>query len=191
MNVMTFRMMRLSSALLYVGFFLSVVSRTEAQAPGDGDPICTDEFLDGMPNPFFALRPTYTPNERPLMDSRDYVSLLQGEDNIPWQTVDNDNNTAGVATAVSGGIYFNFKHAISNVVLYFPVVSTGTGHLQWISDCSLQWSYGVTVWEIFTCGKVPYHGISCMALPGLLRSGEHLEKLHNAACSDDKYVVKD
>ena len=49
----------------------------------------------------------------------------------------------------------------------------------------------VTVWEIFTCGKVPYHGISCMALPGLLCSGEHLEKPHNAACSDDTYVVKD
>ena len=94
---------RLSSALLYVGFFLSVVSRTEAQAPGDGDPICTDEVINGMANPFFAIRPTYSPNERPLMDSRDYIGLLQGG-YIPWQTVDNDdNNTVGVATAVSVG----------------------------------------------------------------------------------------
>ena len=105
---MTFRMMtykRLSSALLYVGFFLSVVSRTEAQAPGDGDPICTDEVINGMANPFFAIRPTYSPNERSLMDSRDYVGLLQGGDNIPWQTIDNDdNNTAEAITAVSFGL---------------------------------------------------------------------------------------
>ena len=90
------------TALLFIGLFLSVVPRTEAQAPGDGVPICTDEVVNGMPNPFFVLRPTYSPNERPLMDSRDYVGLLQGGDNIPWQTVDiDDNNTAGVATAVS------------------------------------------------------------------------------------------
>ena len=82
-----------------------MVSRTVAQAPGDGDSICTNEFLNGMTNPFFATRPTYGPNERPLMDSRDYVGLLQGGDDIPWQSVDNDdNNTAGVATAVSFGL---------------------------------------------------------------------------------------
>ena len=96
---------RCGTALLFIGLFLSVVPRTEAQAPGDGDSICTDEFLDGMPNPFFALRPTYSPNERPLMDSRDYVGLLQGGDNIPWQSVDNDdNNTAEATTAVSFGL---------------------------------------------------------------------------------------
>ena len=64
--------------------------------------VYTDEVINGMANPFFATRPTYGPNERPLMDSRDYVGLLQGGDNIPWQTVDNDdNNTAGVPTSVS------------------------------------------------------------------------------------------
>ena len=93
---------RCGTALLYVGVFLSVVSRTEAQAPGDGDQICTDEVINGMANPFFAIRPTYSPNERPLMDSRDYYGLLQGGNTLPWQSVDNDdNNMAGVATAVS------------------------------------------------------------------------------------------
>ena len=92
---------RCGTALLFIGLFLGVVPMTEAQAPGDGDPICTDKVINGMPNPFFVLRPTYSPNERPLMDSRDYVGLLQGG-NLPWQSVDNDdNNTAGVATAVS------------------------------------------------------------------------------------------
>ena len=100
--MMTYK--RLSSTLLYVGFFLSVVSRTEAQAPGDGDPLCTEEVVNGTVSPYFATHPAYSPNERPLMDSRDYIGLLQGGDNLPWQTVDNDdNNTAGFATYVSVG----------------------------------------------------------------------------------------
>ena len=70
------------------------------QAPGDGDPVCTDEVVNGITNPFFFNRPTYSASERPLMDSRDYIGLLQ--DPMPWQSVDNDNNnTAGVSTSVS------------------------------------------------------------------------------------------
>ena len=73
-----------------------------AQAPGDGDPLCTDEVVNGTTNPFFPNRPTYSASERPLMDSRDYVGLLQGT--MPWQSVDNDdNNPAGIATSVSVG----------------------------------------------------------------------------------------
>ena len=72
------------------------------QAPGDGDPVCTDEVVNGMTNPFFFSRPMYIPSERPLMDSRDYVGLLL--DPMPWQSVDNDNNnTAGESTSVSVG----------------------------------------------------------------------------------------
>ena len=64
------------------------------QAPGDGDALCTDEILDGIMNPFFANRPLYSASERPLMDSRDYVRLLEesGNSYIPWQRVDRDNN---------------------------------------------------------------------------------------------------
>ena len=66
------------------------------QAPGDGDALCTDEIVGGMTNPFFANRPVYSASERPLMDSRDYVRLLQGSDGvyIPWQSVDRDNNNS-------------------------------------------------------------------------------------------------
>ncbi|CAI8034973.1 Tyrosine-protein kinase transforming protein SEA [Geodia barretti] len=58
-------------------------------------------------------------------------------------------------------------------IRWMPLESIEEGLYNEKSDV---WSYGVTVWEIFTCGKVPYHGISCMALPRLLRAGEHLEK---------------
>ncbi|CAI8030313.1 Ephrin type-A receptor 4 [Geodia barretti] len=64
------------------------------QAPGDGVAICTEEIVNGDPNPFFANRPMYSVNERPLMDSRDYNRLLQesGDANVPWQSLDRDNN---------------------------------------------------------------------------------------------------
>jgi len=48
-----------------------------------------------------------------------------------------------------------------------------------------QWAFGVTCWEIFTCGRVPYHGISAMGLLYALKDGERLEKPNNAACSDE------
>ena len=82
-------------------FVVCFVSSVVSQAPGDGDSFCVDEFVNGSRNPYFDLRPTYPANVRPLMDSRDYVGLLQGSDNLPWQQVDNDdNNTAQVATEV-------------------------------------------------------------------------------------------
>ena len=48
----------------------------------------------------------------------------------------------------------------------------------------LQWSFGVTCWEIFTCGKIPYPGVDPSELPKFLESGRRLEKSENAACSD-------
>ena len=80
-------------------FFVSFVSRALSQAPGDGDSFCVDAVINGVPNVFFT-NITYPANERPLMDSRDYVALLDG-DNPPWQQVDNDNNNMdGLATHV-------------------------------------------------------------------------------------------
>ena len=79
------------------------VSCVQDQAPGDGVDICTEEIIVGMPNPFFANRPVYSANERPLMDSRDYNRLLQasGDAYVPWQSLDRDNNnTYVVATEV-------------------------------------------------------------------------------------------
>ena len=72
-------------------FVVSFVSCVLSQAPGDGDPICIQAVVDGITSTFFPLHPTYPANERPLMDSRDYVGLLQGNPPV-WQQVDNDNN---------------------------------------------------------------------------------------------------
>ena len=76
-----------------------------SQAPGDGDSVCVDPVVDNgtalVPNPFFSLRPNYPANVRPLMDSRDYLSLLD-DPNPTWQQVDNDtSNSGGDATHVS------------------------------------------------------------------------------------------
>ena len=72
------------------------------------------------------------------------------------------------------------------------VVSTTSGmqHARSVSDkCilhfSMQWSFGVTCWEIFTGGQIPYGGIHPVALFQLLHDGERLNKPTNPACSDE------
>ena len=87
---------------VWLAFVFSFVYCVVSQAPGDGDSLCTDEFVNGMPSPFYDNRPTYADNVRPLMDSRDYAVLLDEGAYIPWQQVDNDNNnTDTVVTEVS------------------------------------------------------------------------------------------
>ena len=57
---------------------------------------------------------------------------------------------------------------------------------QWgILNVSPQWAFGVTVWELFTCGRVPYSGISVMNLLKAPKAGERLEKPENAALSNE------
>ena len=48
----------------------------------------------------------------------------------------------------------------------------------------MQWAYGVTCWEIFSGGKVPYGGVYVTDLSRLLADGNRLEKPNNDACSD-------
>jgi hypothetical protein len=50
--------------------------------------------------------------------------------------------------------------------------------------CLKLWAYGVTCWEIYTGGKVPYPSINIIDLPVLLVDGERLQKPMNDACSD-------
>ena len=91
------------SLLAVVVLFIGHASCVQDQAPGDGVDICIEEIINGEQNPFFANRPMYSANERPLMDSRDYNRLLQesGDAYVPWQSLDKDhNNTNMVVTEV-------------------------------------------------------------------------------------------
>jgi len=72
-----------------------LVSCVLSQAPGDGDSLCVNSTVDNgtaiVPNPF--LRPGYPANVRGLMDSREYLSLLD-DPNPAWQQVDNDTSNS-------------------------------------------------------------------------------------------------
>ena len=52
-----------------------------------------------------------------------------------------------------------------------------------------QWSFGVTLWELFTCGRVPYSGIPVMSILKVLKAGQRLEKPENTACSNKMLVA--
>ena len=44
------------------------------------------------------------------------------------------------------------------------------------------------MWELFTCGKVPYAGVHVMGLLEELQAGERLHKPENSACTDEMSV---
>ena len=44
----------------------------------------------------------------------------------------------------------------------------------------MQWAYGVTCWEVFSGGQIPYGVIKPSAILGLL-----LEMPNNSACNDE------
>ena len=50
---------------------------------------------------------------------------------------------------------------------------------------STQWSFGVTCWEVMSCGGVPYAGVPTMSLLRHLHSGHRLDRPRNTACSSD------
>ena len=49
----------------------------------------------------------------------------------------------------------------------------------------LQWSFGVTCWEIFSGGRTPYPGIDPLTLVHMLDTHQMLGKPLNAACSNE------
>ncbi|BFZ15671.1 hypothetical protein BsWGS_18709 [Bradybaena similaris] len=49
------------------------------------------------------------------------------------------------------------------------------------------WSFGVTIWELFTLGKKPYDGIRTKDVPTLLEKGERLNQ--PGICTIDVYMI--
>ncbi len=52
----------------------------------------------------------------------------------------------------------------------------------------LQWSYGVTMWEVFSGGQIPYPGVNVMTLVKFLQRGSRLDAPVNAACTTEMWV---
>ena len=50
---------------------------------------------------------------------------------------------------------------------------------------SLQWSYGVVMWEIFSGGKAPYPGTDPLILVKRLEEGDRMPQPYNAACNEE------
>jgi len=40
----------------------------------------------------------------------------------------------------------------------------------------IQWSYGITCWEVFSLGRIPYTGINNAGMIKFLKDGKRLEK---------------
>ena len=49
----------------------------------------------------------------------------------------------------------------------------------------MQWAYGVTCWEIFSGGKVPYAEVPVREISKLLANDYRLEKPSNNACGEE------
>ena len=52
----------------------------------------------------------------------------------------------------------------------------------------MQWSFGVTCWEVFGGGRIPYPGVNSVELPRMLNEGLRLDYPSNAANTPEMFV---
>ena len=89
-----------------VVFVTGLLCLVAGGAPGDEDPICLGEELNGI------LPPVYPPNSRVLLDSYHYFNLLPPQDGPVWQEVDlDDNNPDGTRTSVSQCLFLQILYS--------------------------------------------------------------------------------
>ena len=93
-------------------------------------------------------------------------------------------------------LFFLVPFIKQDVILYNAALSTlteSTVHqmctvflaILIISFSFLQWSFGVTMWEIFSGGKSPFPGMDPFSLMQSLEKGERLSASNNTACTED------
>ena len=49
-----------------------------------------------------------------------------------------------------------------------------------------QWSFGITCWEVFSGGRIPYSAVNAISILALHEKGTRLEKPANAACTPEE-----
>jgi serine/threonine protein kinase len=84
-----------------------------------------------------------------------------------------------------------FRQGTSEEVVKLPVKwmapeSLSDGHFSEKSDV---WSYGVTMWEVFSGGKSPYPGTDPVTLIQMLEEGDRLPKPYNVACTKEIHQI--
>ncbi|KAL5475131.1 hypothetical protein EMCRGX_G027190 [Ephydatia muelleri] len=85
--------------------------------------------------------------------------------------------------------YFRLDKGSSGVRLPFKWLAPESIRDGVFNEKTDVWSYGVTCWEIFTCGRLPYAGVDPCDLPKLLERGRRLERPENAACPETMYSL--
>eukprot|EP00731_Ephydatia_muelleri_P021568 Em0014g159a len=85
--------------------------------------------------------------------------------------------------------YFRLDKGASGVRLPFKWLAPESIRDGVFNEKTDAWSYGVTCWEIFTCGRLPYAGVDPCDLPKLLERGRRLERPENAACPETMYSL--
>lgn len=76
--------------------------------------------------------------------------------------------------SIEDGIFTEKTDIVSQLVILYKYII-----------CTTQWSFGITVWEVFSGGKMPYGGFSPFTVKTMLADGYKLEAPLNLASNDD------